>query len=75
MSLARQAHTIEYRRDKAKRADKWMTQSAEAAGIDLDDKDLYPCLLCVVYSYLFPMELDKKCVNRLSWFLYSYRLT
>ena len=50
MSLARQAHTIEYRRDKAKRADKWMTQSAEAIGIDLDDKDLYPCLLCVVCS-------------------------
>lgn len=42
MSLARQVHTIEYRRDKSKRADKWMTQSAEALGIELDSGDLYP---------------------------------
>lgn len=42
VSLTRRVHTLEYRRDKAKRSDQWMTQTAEAIGIDLDEDELYP---------------------------------
>ncbi|XP_064388325.1 ATP-dependent RNA helicase DDX24-like [Halichondria panicea] len=40
VSLAKQVHIIEYRRDKSRRAEKWMTQTADSLGMDLDDGTL-----------------------------------
>lgn len=45
VSLARQVHMIEYRRDKARRADKWMSTTAESLGMELEDDLLYPTSL------------------------------
>lgn len=41
VSLARQINTIEHRRHRAKSRDQWLTQSAKALDIELDE-DLYP---------------------------------
>ncbi len=51
VSLAKQVHIIEYRRDKSRRAEKWMTQTAESLGMDLDEGQLYPS--CFVKRGLF----------------------
>jgi hypothetical protein len=43
VSLAKQIHTASFRRSKAKETERWVTRSAKALDIDLDQDDvLYP---------------------------------
>ena len=41
VSLARQLHSLEHQRNKAVRAEQWISKSAKAMDIEIDE-DLYP---------------------------------
>ena len=41
VSLARQLHSLEYKRNKTVRAEQWISKSAKAMDIEMDE-DLYP---------------------------------
>ena len=41
MSLARQLHSLEHKRNKTVRAEQWISKSAKAMDIEIDE-DLYP---------------------------------
>jgi ATP-dependent RNA helicase DDX24/MAK5 len=41
VSLARQLHSLEHKRNKIVRAEQWISKSAKAMDIEVDD-DLYP---------------------------------
>lgn len=42
VSLAKQIHTIEHRRNKTLRAGKWMTLTAETLGMEIEEELSYP---------------------------------
>ena len=49
VSLARQVHTLEHQRNKVVRSEQWLTKSAKALDIELDE-ELYPSVLHSLHS-------------------------
>lgn len=53
VSLARQIHKIEHQRNKSVRAEQWLSKSAKALDIELDE-DLYPIVLYTITTEHIP---------------------
>ena len=49
VSLARQLHSLEHQRNKAVRAEQWISKSAKAMDIEIDE-DLYPFSIVIYHS-------------------------